>query len=268
MSDPIEQSGVGNSSQSNAQRLPNGNTLICEAKRDPTPSNRRLLLVPRVKVTRLQYNGTNITGIELQAGGQTRTISTARELKPNVRVVIAASTVESTRLAQLSFPADGMGANLMAHLRSNTTVRIPRSELGLGAPTTLETGMLLVRGDVPVSGGKTHHFHLQVVAASNLNSAPDSQVFTQIPDIDLRDDVIKAQSPTTIGLVLRAVGELSGDRSMTPVEGPKDTSKSWIDLTKDPNNLEFGSGPTPFDGDNQAGVQAFNSANADPLPLP
>jgi hypothetical protein len=25
---------------------------------------------------------------------------------------------------------------------------------------------------------------------------------------------------------------------------------------------------TPFDGDNEAGVQAFNSANADPLPLP
>ena len=39
----------------------------------------------------------------------------------------------------------------------------------------------------------------------------------------------------------------------------------------DPNDDEFclpGSGPTPFDGDNEAGVQAFNSANADPLPAP
>jgi hypothetical protein len=27
-------------------------------------------------------------------------------------------------------------------------------------------------------------------------------------------------------------------------------------------------GTTPFDGDNEAGVQAFNSANADPLPTP
>ena len=125
--------------------------------------------------------------------------------------MLAASTVESTRLAQLSFPADGMGANLMAHLRSN----IPRSELGLGAPTTLETGMLLVRGNVPVSGGRTHHFHLQVVAAPNLNSAPDSRVFTQIPDIDLRNDVTNAQSPTTIGMVLRAVGELSGSANPT-----------------------------------------------------
>src|SRR5207248_2044569 len=112
----------------------------------------------------------NVTGIELQAGGQSRTLTTARELKANVKVVIAASTIESTRLAQLSFPADGMGANLMAHLRSNTTVTIPRAELGLGAPAKLETGMLLVRGNVPVSGGQTRHFHLQIIAASNLNS--------------------------------------------------------------------------------------------------
>jgi hypothetical protein len=39
----------------------------------------------------------------------------------------------------------------------------------------------------------------------------------------------------------------------------------------DPKDDEFclpGSNPTPFDGDNEAGVQAFNSANAAPLPAP
>lgn len=39
----------------------------------------------------------------------------------------------------------------------------------------------------------------------------------------------------------------------------------------DPKDDEFclpGSGATPFDGDNEAGVQVFNSANADALPLP
>jgi hypothetical protein len=39
----------------------------------------------------------------------------------------------------------------------------------------------------------------------------------------------------------------------------------------DPADDEFclpGSGPTPFDGDDEAGVQVFNSANADPLPPP
>jgi choline dehydrogenase-like flavoprotein len=210
-----------------------------DATRDPTPANRQLLVVPHVNVTRILNDGTKATGIELQANGQGQTISTARELKPNFKVVIASSTIESTRLSLNSFPVNGMGANLMAHLRSNTTVTIPRSELGLGPPTQLETGMVLIRGSVPVTGGN-HHFHLQVIAASNLASSPDSQVFTQIPDVDLLNDLIQAQSPDTIIMVLRAVGELSGDKTMTPPDGPKDPSKSWVDLTKDPNNLEFG----------------------------
>lgn len=210
-----------------------------DAMRDPTPANRKMLLVPHANVTKLLNDGTKVTGLELNVNGSIQTISTARELKSNVQVVIATSTVESTRLALNSFPVNGMGANLMAHVRSNTLARVPRAELGLGAPTQLETGMLLVRGNVPVSGGRTHHFHLQVIAASNLGSVPDSQVFTQIPDVDLLGDLITAQSPNTIRIVLRAVGEMSGDRSMTPPEGPKDVSKSFIDLTKDPNNTEF-----------------------------
>jgi choline dehydrogenase-like flavoprotein len=40
-------------------------------------------------------------------------------------------------------------------------------------------------------------------------------------------------------MVLRAVGELSGDQTMTPPEGAKVLSKSWVDLTKDPNSVEF-----------------------------
>jgi hypothetical protein len=41
----------------------------------------------------------------------------------------------------------------------------------------------------------------------------------------------------------------------------------------DPNDDDFcfgqgGGSTTPFDGDGEAGVQAFNSANADPLPAP
>jgi hypothetical protein len=211
-----------------------------DAVRDPTPANRQLLMIPHVNVTRILNDGTKATGIEVQANGQRQTISTARELKPNFKVLIASSTVHSTRLSLNSFPVNGMGANLMAHLRSNTTVTIPRSELGLGPPTQLETGMVLIRGSVPVTGGN-HHFHLQVIAASNLASAPDSQVFTQIPDVDLLNDLIQAQSADTIVMVLRAVGELSGDQTMTPPDGPKNLSKSWVDLTKDPNNLEFGS---------------------------
>jgi hypothetical protein len=41
--------------------------------------------------------------------------------------------------------------------------------------------MLLIRGDVPVSGGKTHHFQLQVIAASNLASVPDPKFLPRFP---------------------------------------------------------------------------------------
>jgi hypothetical protein len=212
-----------------------------EALREPTPADRQLVLVTHVNVTRLLNDGTSVTGLEVHVDGQRSTISIGRELKPNFKVLIATSTIESTRLALNSFPVNGMGANLMAHLRSDTLVTIPRSELGLGPPTELEVGMALIRGDVQVSGRKTHHFHLQVTAASNLSGTPDSRLFFKnFLDTNLLDDLIEAQSPDTIMLVICAVGELSGDRSMTPPEGPRDKTKSWVDLTKDPNNLEFG----------------------------
>jgi choline dehydrogenase-like flavoprotein len=210
-----------------------------DAQNDPNPTVRRIMVVPHANVTLLQNDGTKVTGMEVFVNGQRKTIDVTRELKANFQLVIANSTIEATRLALNSFPVNGMGANLMAHLRSNTSVRIPRAQLGIGAPTQLETGMLIVRGDVPVSGGRTHHFHLQVIAASNLASTPDAQVFSQIPDLDLLNDLATAQSPDTIRIILRGVGELSGDQSMTPPNGPKDLLKSWVDLTKDPNNIEF-----------------------------
>jgi len=40
-----------------------------DALRDPTPGNRRLLLVPHVNVTRLQYDGTKVTGLEIRVNG-------------------------------------------------------------------------------------------------------------------------------------------------------------------------------------------------------
>jgi hypothetical protein len=55
-------------------------------------------------------------------------------------------------------------------------------------------------------------------------------------------------------------------------------SRVRVDLNRvgmwfaDPKDDDFCLGAnspvTPFDGDNQAGVQAFNSADADPLPAP
>src|SRR4051794_12724135 len=70
-----------------------------DAQRDPTPANRQLLLVPRVNVTRLRFGGTSLTGIEARVNGQPVAIDTTQRLRPNFKVVLASSTIESTRLA-------------------------------------------------------------------------------------------------------------------------------------------------------------------------
>ncbi len=79
-----------------------------DALRDPNPANRQLLFVPRVNVSRLRFDGTKVTGIDVHVNGQPSTIDSSRVLKPNVRIVLAASTIESTRLALNSFPVNGM----------------------------------------------------------------------------------------------------------------------------------------------------------------
>src|SRR5262245_7396891 len=93
-------------------------------------------------------------------------------LIPNGGVVILAlGTIESARLALISLPGlpstSRMGANLMAHLRSNVTIRIPRSSIsGLPASTKeLQASALFVKGRHDHADHKFGHFHLQITAA-------------------------------------------------------------------------------------------------------
>jgi choline dehydrogenase-like flavoprotein len=217
------------------------NAIREDAQRGPDPAVRSIIVMPHANVTRLPNDGTKVTGIEVFVSGQRQTLTAGNELKRDFQVVIATSTIEATRLALNSFPVNGMGSNLMVHLRDDITVTIPRSALTSAPQAPLETGTLLIRGSVPSVGGRA--FHLQVLAASSLDADPDAHVFSQVPDLDLLNDLTAKQSPDTIRIVFRAVGETIGDRSVTPPDGPKDLNKKWVNLTKDPDNLEFGNVP-------------------------
>jgi len=63
--------------------------------------------------------------------------------------VVALGTIESTRLALLSFGdipnANLLGRNLMAHLRSNVAIRVPRSSLPGQLPQELMASALFVK---------------------------------------------------------------------------------------------------------------------------
>jgi hypothetical protein len=195
---------------------------------------RRIFLVPRTQVLRLNVTAGAVTSIDVS------TVSTNGALQnlpvpSGCAVVLANGTIEATRLALTSlgvgdtrFGSPRLG-NLMAHLRSNITVKIKRTALGLpaGAPSDLETTAFLLRG---VAGGR--RFHFQVVAAAVGSQNPEQNLFQQIPDIDILDQIRANQDPAWITIVLRGIGEMAGDTSLTP-----NPAGNWIDLSPETDPL-------------------------------
>lgn len=192
-------------------------------------SARRLFLVPRAHVIRLQHSGGAVTGIELAYNGERRTLSAPGNLSPDCQVVIAAGTIESTRLALESFPvvrgAYSMGANFMAHLRSNLTVRVKRSALGLAPSNVLEQGGALVRGEITNPDGSKRRYHFQVLASAAKGTNPEATMWTMVPDVDLLGKLLANHDPDWVTVVFRGIGEMDGDRRSQP-----GSVTSFIDL--------------------------------------
>src|SRR6266571_873660 len=205
--------------------------ILIDAVRDDAANNagmdinRRLFVVPRTHIVRLNLSGNTISSLDLVSDGIPRTLV----IPPSCAVVLAAGTVESTRLAldSLGVGSTAFGApragNLMAHLRSNITVRIKRTALGLpaGPPADLETTAFLVRGK---SQGRQLHF--QISAASTGDANPEKNMWEQIPDVEFQDHIRKIQDPNWVTIVFRAIGEMAGQPSLNP-----DPAASWIDLS-------------------------------------
>jgi len=196
--------------------------LLVEAVRDAVDASgtndasRRLFLVPTAHVIKLHASGNTVHTIELDVGGQRQWLP----IGPQCAVILAASGIESTRLALHSFPTALMGRNLMAHVRSDFTVRIRRSALPT-VPAHVQTAALLVRGVVP-SG----RFHLQVTASTH-RAGSDELLFRMIPDLDILSAQLANQDPDWVTITLRAIGEMHGD----PATAIPNATGSWIDLS-------------------------------------
>lgn len=196
--------------------------VLVEAIRDDvdqsggSDANRRLFLVPKTNAIGLNASGGIVQSVSVVRAGQGMTLP----VSPGCAVILAASAIETTRLALHSFPTALMGRNLMAHVRSDFTVRIRRSALP-SLPTNVETAALLVRGLAP-SG----RFHIQVTASANPQGS-DELLFRMIPDLDFLNAQLINDDPDWITITLRGIGEMHGDRT-TPV--PNGTT-SWINLS-------------------------------------
>lgn len=174
---------------------------------------KRLMVVTRCHVIRL--NTVNDMG-----GQRVSEIITERgplPVSPDAKVIIALGTVESARLALLSFGSDGkIGRNLIAHLRSNVDIRVPRAAIASLPPVAkaLEASALFVKGQHQFkkpdgSPDGVGHFHFQITAsglgAGGNNS--EAELFKNIPDIDTFD-AHKNATDSHVVITIRGIGEM------------------------------------------------------------
>lgn len=171
---------------------------------------KRLMIVPNCTVQQLGLTGNQVTLVKTNLGDITLPASGA--------VVISLGTIESTRLALRSFPnaSNLIGCNLMAHVRSNFTMRIPRQSLAV-PPDKLYASTLFVKGK---SGNG--HFHLQITAsaAGPNETNSEAELFRKVPDIDTLDRF--DLDDEFVIITLRGIGEMTPER--------KTGSKNRVDL--------------------------------------
>lgn len=149
-----------------------------------------------------------VTGVDTNAG--------FIELAPGGVAVIALGTIESARLARVSFEGSGiptlplMGKNLMAHLRSNLVFRVPRTSIpGLSASTKeLQASALFVKCLAKKNGAPLGHFHLQVTASGGgSNVGSEDELFRKVPDVDFFD-ALRASDDSHVAFAVRGIGEM------------------------------------------------------------
>lgn len=192
---------------------------------------KRLMIVPRCHVIQLQTEDVIVNGQPLK---RVHTVVTDQGPVPVAQhgvVIVALGTIESTRLALLSFGnvanANQLGGNLMAHLRSNVTIRIPRNSLPGNLPQDLMASALFVKGRHQFADNSFGHFHLQITAAGlgNLGTDSEAELFKKIPDIDTFDAFSNAHAQAVV-ITIRGIGEMQPGNSANGVRLDPETDES------------------------------------------
>lgn len=196
---------------------------------------KRLMVVPRCHVTRLSVvndaDGRRVDAVLTERG--------PIPVSPDCKIIIALGTIESTHLALLSFGEDGrIGANLMAHLRSNIDFRVPRAALATLSPTVkaLQTSALFLKGQHKfkrpdgTEDGTVGHFHFQITASGlgNIDTNSEAELFQKVPDIDTVNQHLHA-SDSHVVITIRGIGEM---------EPGNPNSNVTLDL--DPSQTDYG----------------------------
>jgi choline dehydrogenase-like flavoprotein len=224
-------------------------TAYAEAPGDDV--RKRLMVVPRCHVQRL--NVVNDAG-----GRRVDAVVTERgpvPVTPGSKVIIALGTIESTRLALLSFGEDGrLGTNLMAHLRSNIDFRVPRTAFTKLPPglKALQTSALLMKGRHQFkkpdgSSDGVGHFHFQITASGldQVNTNSEAELFQKIPDIDSVNQHLFA-SDSHVVITIRGIGEMEPGNpnsnvtlDRNPMQVDYNERKAFVNLNASARDMEL-----------------------------
>lgn len=190
-------------------------------------ARKRLMIVPNCHVQELitetqPDNWVRVTGVRVWQNGASVDIPLApgRNGRQSA-VVIALGTVESTRLALTTFrqslggrAADRMGQNLVAHLRSNLNIRVPRAAIAANLPpaalTSLQCSALLVKGKAP--NGRTFHFQITAAGLGKLGADSEAELFKKIPTLEHLLDMLRADDNTVV-ITIRGIGDMTSGNS-------------------------------------------------------
>jgi choline dehydrogenase-like flavoprotein len=197
---------------------------------------KRLMIVPKCHAERLETalsgGGIRVVNVLTNQG--------AVPVPEHGIVVLALGTIESARLALISFPllpnAQLIGTNLMAHLRSNLTIRIPRSSLPPRLSQELQAAALFVKGRHDFPDGSQGHFHLQITATGLATPGSDSEaeLFKKNPDVDLFSRQ-RHTTDTSVVITIRGIGEMQphNPESRVTLAGELDEfhlPRAWVAL--------------------------------------
>jgi choline dehydrogenase-like flavoprotein len=186
-------------------------------------ARKRIMVVPDCHVqeliTETQPDGwVRVTGVRVWQNGSSEDVMLAAPRNGRqAAVVLALGTVETTRLARTTFQqslagraADRMGKNLIAHLRSNLNIRIPRAAIAANLPPTvipsLQVSALLVKGKA--ANGKTFHFQITASGLNKLGLDSEAELFKKVPTLEHIDALLQATDDTVV-VTIRGIGEMS-----------------------------------------------------------
>jgi hypothetical protein len=195
-------------------------------------ARKRLMIVPDCHVQELitetqPDNWVRVTGVRVWQNGGSADIPVAPPQDGRQSIVlIALGTVETTRVALTTFgqslagrAAGRMGTNLIAHLRSNLTIRVPRAAIAANLPppviNNLQCSALLVKGKAP--NGRTFHFQITAAGLSKIGTDSEAELFKKIPTLEHLQDMLRATDDTVV-ITIRGIGDMTPRNSDSFIE--------------------------------------------------